>query len=598
MSFHTVAFMQGCAAEERPMKKISIVLLLLLAFLPIEAKAFNTYDSSDVLSYVAMPLAVSAVCDVRGVQTDRVGELVTYMDQANVPPADFIDVFRYVPVALVLRTDNRPDFVEWVHGEVDRGVVGGALVTSMESRLRTYDNYVPAASYRMRRHFEREPYAYAYEPDYVPVEIRRHCDRLILDPLTLVEMPVAVANVYDLGVPYDRVNSLVVELNLGDVAPLQFVELMRYAPAALVINGGYYGQPDFVQYVRRQRVDGLTGYLLVQNVSQQMQVYGVAPQIDYGPPLYGNQTYYAPQTVQYYVPPLDTAYVPTVVQSRVATNFAAARTTFNQPAPAMVAPSQVQRLLASPDRGAVVANPGQARRELARVNRAQREAPIAAVPPPFAGSFAAPGGIENHGHRGMAGQQPVISAPVVESAHRGNGLGHGRQSAPVLTPMISSAPASLNQGHEHGRGHAAAAAPPFVAAPQAVREEHGRGHAAAAAPPFVAAPQAVGEEHGRGHAAAPAFVPAPAVTPAPPEHGHGRGHGGQQAVAVAPATAPAPVPQPVMREEHGHGHGQPAVVAAPAQPAVVAAPQGQPQGQPPAGPPGQEKKKKEKGKDQ
>jgi len=563
------------------MKKLALVLLLLLAFLPIEAKAFNSYDNSDVLSYVAMPLAVSAVCDVRGVQTDRVGELVTYMDQANVPPADFIDVFRYVPVALVLRTDNRPDFVEWVHGEVDRGIVGEALVTSMESRLRTYDNYVPAASYRLRRHFVREPYAYAYEPDYVPVEIRRHCDRLILDPLTLVEMPLAVVDVYDLGVPYDRVSSLVVELNLGDVPPVQFVELMRYAPAALVINGGYYGQPDFVQYVRTQRIDGLTGDPFVQTVSRQLQVYGVTPQIDYGSPYYGNQSYYAPQVVQNYVAPVDPAFVPAVVQSRVTTNFAAARTTFNQPAPAVVAPSQVQRLLASPDSGAVVANPGQARRELARANRAQREAPIAAVPPPFAGAFAAPGRIESHGNRGMAGQQPVVSAPVVESAHRGNGRGHGRQSAPVLTPMISSAPASVNEGHGHGRGHAAAAAPPFVAAPEAPRHEHGR-----------------------GHTAAPSFVPAPAATPATPEHGnehgHGRGHGGPPAFvaapAPAPAMAPAPAPQPVMREEHGHGHGhghgQQAVVAAPGQPAAAA-----PQGQPPAGPPGQEKKKG-KGKDQ
>jgi hypothetical protein len=42
------------------MKKISLVLLL-LALVPLEAKALNTYDSSEVLSYVAMPLAVSAV---------------------------------------------------------------------------------------------------------------------------------------------------------------------------------------------------------------------------------------------------------------------------------------------------------------------------------------------------------------------------------------------------------------------------------------------------------------------------------------------------------------------------------------------------------
>jgi hypothetical protein len=464
------------------------------------------------------------------------------MNQANVPPTDFIDVFRYVPVALVLRTDNRPDFVGWVHGEVDRGVVGDALVTSMESRLRTYDNYVPVSSYRTHRRYTRDSYTSAYAPDYVPDTIRRHCERLILDPLALVEMPVAVVDVYDLGLPYDRVNSLVAELNLGGVPPLQFVELMRYAPAALVVNGGYNGQPDFIQYVRTQRIDGFTGYPLVQAVGQQLQVYGVTPQIDYGSPYYGNQTYYAPQVAQNYVPPLDAGYVPPVVQSRVVANFAAGRTALNQPAPGVAAP-QVQRLLESPNGEAVVANPGQARRELARANRAQREAPIAAAPIPF----TAPGRIESRGHHGVIGQQPVVSAPVVESAH-GQGRGHGRQSAPALTPMISSAPPA----HGHGKGHAAAA-PPFTATPAAPRQEHGRGHAA------------------------PAFVPAPAATPASREHGHGRGHGAQAPVAAAPAPAIAPVQVPPSAvQEHGHGHDQPAVAGAPG---------------PPAGPPGQQKKK-------
>src|SRR5216684_7526110 len=102
------------------MKRIALFLIL-VAIVPLEANAFNTYDHNDVLSYVAMPLAVSAVCDVRGVQTDRVGQLVTYMDQANVAPADFVDVFRYVPVALTMRTDGRPDFVQWVGQQVGSG---------------------------------------------------------------------------------------------------------------------------------------------------------------------------------------------------------------------------------------------------------------------------------------------------------------------------------------------------------------------------------------------------------------------------------------------------------------------------------------------
>jgi len=500
------------------MKKIAFALLL-LALLPLEAKALNTYDNGQILSYVAMPLAVSAVCDVRGVQTDRVGELVTYMNQANVEPTDFIEVFRYVPVALVLRTDNRPDFVGWVHGEVDRGLVGTALVTSMESRLRTYDDYVPVSSYRTRhRHYTRESYAYAYEPDYVPVTIRRHCDRLILDPLALVEMPIAVTNVYDLGVPYDRVSSLVVELNLGNVAPVQFVEVMRYAPAALVVSDDY-GQPDFVQFVRTRRLGGISGYPLVQAVNQQLQYYDIAPQIDYAPPLYTSQTYYVPQIAQNFVEPVSPTFFPSTIQTRVASNFAAGRTAVNQPAPAVVAAPQVQRLLQSPNGGAVITNPAQARRELARANRAQREAPIAAAPVPFA-----PGRIENHGR------------------------GHGRATAPVLTPMISSAPPEHEHGRGHGKGHAAA--PSFVPAP-----------AATPAPPRE-------HGHGRGHEA-PAFVPAPAAVPAAPqEHGHGHGHGHGATVAAAPA--PVMAPAPVVEQ---HGHGQPANA-----------------GQP-AGPPGQEKKK-------
>ncbi|MGH7486922.1 MAG: hypothetical protein ACREMY_15175 [bacterium] len=306
------------------MKKVSL-LLLVLALLPLEAKALSNYDSSEILSVVAMPLAVSAVCDVRGVQTDRVGELVTYMDQANVAPSDFIDVFRYVPVALVLRTDNRPDFVEWVHGEVGRGVTGVALVTSMETRLRTYDNYVPVSTYHPRRHY-RESYAYAFEPDYVPVTIRRHCDLLLADPFSLVEMPIAVANVCDLGIPYDRVASFSVELNLGRVGPVQFVELMRYAPAALVVNGDYYGQPDFVDFVRARRVGGINGYSLVVALDHQLRYYDVTPQIDLAPPVYASQPYYAPQVVQNYVPPASASVFPPVVHTR----FAAGRVAFTR----------------------------------------------------------------------------------------------------------------------------------------------------------------------------------------------------------------------------------------------------------------------------
>ena len=558
------------------MKTLAISLLL-LAIVPLEARAIDTYDRGDVLSYVAMPLAVSAVCDLRGVQTDRVGELVTYMNQANVAPTDFVDVFRYVPVALVMRTDNRPDFVEWVHGEVGRGVMGGELVTAMEGQLRAYDDYVPVSTHRSHRRYTRDEYAYAYEPDYVPVVIRRHCERLIVDPLSLIEMPVAVTNVCDLGLPYDRVSSLVVELNLGDVPPLQFVELMRYAPVALDVSDGYRGQPDFVQFVRTERLGGARDYRLVRSLDQHLRVYDVAPQIDLSSTTDVNQVAYVPAPVRNYVDPVNPGYVPAVVHTRMAANFAARRASgFNQSAPAIVAAPQVQRLLSSPNRPGIVTNPGQARRELARENRLQREAPVALAPTAVAPPVGNHGRIENRGRVAIA--RPAIPVPRVESAHRGNGNGRGREHmvpAALPPPIISSAPPALT----HGRGHNGPP-PAAFAAPAVAPTPRGRkGHVSPSAVALPGIVPAQPHEHLRSHAGPPpvAVVP-PGAIPASP-HDRGRGHAGPPPVAVA-----TPAAIPTSPHDRGRGH----VVAAP--PAAAQAPA-------PASPPPGQEKKKGKGKD-
>jgi hypothetical protein len=614
------------------MKRIAIPLFL-LAIVPWQAKALNTYDNNDVLSYVAMPLAVSAVCDVRGVQTDRVGELVGYMDQANVAPADFIDVFRYVPVALVMRTDRQPDFVEWVHTEVDQGVAGPELVTLMERRLRTYDRYVPVSSYNRHRRYRSDayasnPYYYEsgyYENDYVPVVIRRHCDRLILDPLALIEMPVAVANVCDLrGMPYERVSSLVVELNLGDVPPVQFVEMLRYAPAALVVDGGYYGQPDFVQFVRTERINGISGYGLVSVIDQRLPAYGITAQIDLGSPVYVGRNYYAP-TIVNYVPPIDPVYIPPpvqtfVAQTRVAGGFAQGGASFVQPAPAVAAAPQVQRLLNTPNAGAVVVSPGQARRELGQ-GRMHREAPMVTAPvgAPAPGAQTW-GGARGRGQEVMGGQPAPAIAGV---PGRGNGHGRGRE---LNTPVAVGAPAPVmaSPGRGHGRNRAESA--PAVAPPAGVMpgpgrgRGNGRGGSEGMAPPTVAPSPALeaprrGNGRGRGEMNAPAMVaPSAPVAPSP---GRGRGNGrGRQEVAapviVAPPAAAVAAPN---QEQHGYGRGRRAeaapapVVVAPPAPAAVVRGEGRGRGgappaavvAPPApaaaapapaqGPPGQQKKK-------
>jgi hypothetical protein len=287
------------------MRKALLLTLFLAAIAPFEARA--SLASDELLSYVAMPLAVSDVCAVRGVQTDQVGTLVAYMDQANVSPQGFIEVFRYVPVALVLNAGDQPDFVRWVGGEVARGVNGDELVRVMKRQLRTYDRVVPVS--RSYRHRPRRIYRTVFAEEYVPVRVRRYCSRALLDPYALIDMPVAVAHVCDLGVPYDRVGRLVTELNLGYVEPWQTVELLRYAPSALVVADS--GQPDFVQFVYEQRAGGLSGYGLVRAIDRRLPAYDVVPRIDRPAPVY----------VRNYVDPVDPAYVPHTVRAHLASRF-------------------------------------------------------------------------------------------------------------------------------------------------------------------------------------------------------------------------------------------------------------------------------------
>ncbi len=530
------------------MRKIVLLSLLVAIMLPFRARAFNTYDtynnntysnSNDILAYAAMPLAVSSVCDVPGVQTDRVGELVSYMDQANVAPADFDDVFRYVPVALLMRTDNRPDFVAWVHQQVDQGVMGAALVAAMEAQLRTYDNVVPVYQPPVRRQYRQAVYSYdpygAYGPDYVPPVIVHHCRRLWEGPVALLEMPVAAADVYDLGLPYDRVSALVIQLNLGDVPPLQFVELMRYAPAALAYPGGYYGQPDLVQYVQTERSYGVTGYPLVQAVDQQLTSYNIAPAID-PPPVYTNQTYYVPPVAQNYVDPVNpVAYVTPVVHTQVARSVAAGRAFYAQPpAPAVAAAPQVQRLLSSPSGGMVVTNPAQARRELAQ-SRVQREAPVAVAPNVPAPPIAAPAFVPQRG-RAMARRSftpGVAMAPAPQRIITRQQRAIARQ-VPVVQPRVVAPQ----------RAYVRPAPPPV----------RGRGHARTFTPMMSSSPAPVARPQYRRPVARQVMTPR-AVAPPP---AYRRAVAPPRVQQVPPQRPPAPpaakAVNPQQQRKHGKGH--------------------------------------------
>src|SRR5947209_13002386 len=112
------------------MRKLAL-LLIFLAFIPTRASAF---DTTNLLSLVAMPLAVDAVSRVTGVPQDQLAQLVSSLNQANVPPAQFIDTLRYAPVAL-----QQPDFVPYVQTQASQGINGVQLVNVIDQRLPQYD---------------------------------------------------------------------------------------------------------------------------------------------------------------------------------------------------------------------------------------------------------------------------------------------------------------------------------------------------------------------------------------------------------------------------------------------------------------------------
>src|SRR5438132_3902996 len=98
------------------------------------APAYST--SNDLLSLIGVPLAVAAVSNLTGVSQDSLANLLITLNQANVPPAQEIQVIRYVPVALVV--DNGQTFVQYVQQQVAQGITGPALVPVVVQELRTY----------------------------------------------------------------------------------------------------------------------------------------------------------------------------------------------------------------------------------------------------------------------------------------------------------------------------------------------------------------------------------------------------------------------------------------------------------------------------
>src|SRR5438270_455278 len=106
------------------MKKLALTAALLFALVPVPAQALST---NDLLSLIAMPLAVDAVANTRGVDLVQLASLVANLNQANVPPADFVQVVRDAPT-------TQPEFVPFVQTQVSQGVTGPALVAAIDQQ--------------------------------------------------------------------------------------------------------------------------------------------------------------------------------------------------------------------------------------------------------------------------------------------------------------------------------------------------------------------------------------------------------------------------------------------------------------------------------
>ena len=121
----------------------TLIFITLVAALarPVQPAAALEVDN-DLLALVAMPLAVAAVSEITDVPASDLIDVVTLLNDADVPPVQFVEVVRYVPVALVVEDTTQPRFIEVIREQTVAGVRGPALVTFIEQRLHTFG--VPA----------------------------------------------------------------------------------------------------------------------------------------------------------------------------------------------------------------------------------------------------------------------------------------------------------------------------------------------------------------------------------------------------------------------------------------------------------------------
>jgi hypothetical protein len=119
-------------------KSVAASALIAGLLLASPARA-RTLDPLEALALVAMPLVVAEVARIDDVPVAPLFELVSLLNAAAVPPVEFVEVVRYVPVALAVDArDPHPGLVYEVRTHYQQGVRGVQLVEVIERELREY----------------------------------------------------------------------------------------------------------------------------------------------------------------------------------------------------------------------------------------------------------------------------------------------------------------------------------------------------------------------------------------------------------------------------------------------------------------------------
>jgi hypothetical protein len=231
----------------------------LLAF----AGSADALQTDELIAVTAMPLAVADVVALPDVPRDEVITVVTTLNQAAVPAPQFVEIVRYVPVALVQPAE--PRFVTYVTQEYQRGIVGEPLALAIADRYDTYGiesvNVVDPAVVTLveRREMILPP---VIVTRFQPVEF---------DPLALIAMPLAVAAVADIAdVPANDLMRFVASLNQAMVPAPQFVEVVRYSPVVLVDRTA---TPQFIQFVTTEVDRGVIGRPLAFAIAERIETF-------------------------------------------------------------------------------------------------------------------------------------------------------------------------------------------------------------------------------------------------------------------------------------------------------------------------------------